>query len=417
VVHFEGQTSGTDLTQGIKRHQVRNQAVFEERWRTVLAHHPTHDGDHRRAVQANATRRVMVIDVCVPRPDHDSGSLRMFEMLRALRKLGCAVSFVPDNGYLPQPYVQHLQSLGVELLHAPHFDAFEKSARMVLPPYDTVIVSRAAVAAKYVDWVRARQPGARLVYDTVDLHFLRMQREAELGGGALANAASEHMKATELGLIAKADITLVVSPFESALLAKEAPNANVLELTNIHECDPGPASFAQRQGVVFIGGFMHPPNVDAVTWYAKAVLPILRELAPGLTTVVVGPDAPLSLQALGSAELVFTGFVADAKAVFNASRVAISPLRYGAGVKGKVNLAMQYGVPVVATSCSIEGMHLASGRDVIVADDPRSFAEAIVNVHNDAIRWQQLRDAGLNNIQQHFSRARALDVLREIVNL
>jgi glycosyltransferase involved in cell wall biosynthesis len=133
--------------------------------------------------------------------------------------------------------------------------------------------------------------------------------------------------------------------------------------------------------------------------------------------VVVGPDAPLSLQALGSAELVFTGFVADAKAVFNASRVAISPLRYGAGVKGKVNLAMQYGVPVVATSCSIEGMHLASGRDVIVADDPRSFAEAIVNVHNDAIRWQQLRDAGLNNIQQHFSRARALDVLREIVNL
>ncbi|MBL8520708.1 MAG: glycosyltransferase [Betaproteobacteria bacterium] len=417
VVHFEGQSSGTDITQGVKRHQAVNQSVFETRWRKVLQVHRAHGVAPQRERDRTAKRRVLVFDVCIPRPDRDSGSLRMFEMLRAMRALGCRIAFVADNGYLPANYVRDLQSLGVEVLHAPYIDPLSEAIERNAHEFDTVILSRAAVAAKYVDLVRARMPEAKLVYDTVDLHFLRMTREAALDGGGIEQAAAKGMKAVELSIIAKADLTLVVSDFERALLETEAPRAHVQVLSNIHDPEPGEAAFSQRSGAVFIGGFLHPPNVDAVQWYAEQVLPILRRRAPGFTTTIIGGDVPESLKRLGAADLVFAGFVPDVKPLFNAARVAISPLRYGAGVKGKVNLAMQYGVPVVATPCSVEGMHLAHGRDVWIAQDAEAFAEAILSLCNDEGTWQRLRDGGVANIRRHFSRDHAKTVLKDILDL
>jgi glycosyltransferase involved in cell wall biosynthesis len=350
-------------------------------------------------------------------PDRDSGSLRMYEMLKAMRELGCRVSFVADNGQHPDYYARLTQSLGVEVLHEPYISPLSVAITRYGPNFNVVILSRAPVALKYVDLAKKHMPEAKLVFDTVDLHFLRQQREAEIASDEELIRVAGEMKAAELDIIAKADVTLVVSPHERSLLETEAPRAQVQVLSNIHEPAPGSRSFADRHGIVFIGGFRHAPNADAVLWYATEILPLLRAQSRGFKTTIIGSDVPETIRQFAADDFVIAGFVPDVEPLFNAARIAIAPLRYGAGVKGKVNLAMQYGVPVVATTCSIEGMNLVEGTDVLVGDDAAAFANAIVRLYDDEKLWSQLREGGLGNIRQWFSREHARRVLQNVLDL
>ena len=417
VVHFEGQSSGTDLTQGVKRHQVINQKTFEERWRATLTTHRAHGLSPHLECDRHATRRVMVIDTCLVMPDRDSGSLRMYEMLKAMREMGCRVSFVADNEQHPDYYARLTQSLGVEVLHAPFVSPLSAAITRYGADFNVIILSRCTVAMKYVDLAKRHMPESKLVFDTVDLHFLRQQREADVAQDAELIRAAGEMKTVELEIIAKSDVTLVVSPHEKSLLELEAPRAQVLVLSNIHEPTPGSRPFAERDGIVFIGGFRHAPNVDAVLWYASEVLPRLRARGRGIRTTIIGSDVPEGIRQLAAKDFVIAGFVPDVAPLFDAARIAIAPLRFGAGVKGKVNLAMQFGVPVVATSCSIEGMNLAAGADVLVGDDAAAFANAIERLYDDEQLWLQLREGGLENIKRWFSRDHARRVLKNVLDL
>ena len=215
----------------------------------------------------------------------------------------------------------------------------------------------------------------------------------------------------------RADATLVVSPVERELLARLVPGAPVDVLTNIHVPRSRGKPFAERGGIVFIGSFRHPPNADAVIWYAREVLPILRERLPGVVTTIVGAEPPASVRALAAADLVIAGYVEDVGPLFESARVSIAPLRYGAGVKGKVNLAMSYGVPVVATPAAVEGMHLVDGEDVLVADEPRAFADAVARACRDEATWARLSQGGVDNVLRHFSRDAARRALVRILRL
>jgi len=278
-------------------------------------------------------------------------------------------------------------------------------------------MSRHYVAVKHLEAVRTFAPHALVVFDTVDLHFLRTERQAELEGSALARAAAHAKRDEELALIRKADVTLVVSPFEQALLAELVPDARVMVLSTIHELLPGGRPFAEREGLVFIGGFQHPPNADAVLWYASEILPRVREALPGAKTYIVGSRVPSNVRALAAEDFVVTGYVPDVTSYFNNCRVSIAPLRYGAGVKGKINLAMSYGLPVIATTPSIEGMHLNPGEDVLIADDPAEFAAQIVRAYRDEALWQQLAAGGRDNIRKHFSRDVARSTITRLIAL
>jgi O-antigen biosynthesis protein len=167
--------------------------------------------------------------------------------------------------------------------------------------------------------------------------------------------------------------------------------------------------------VIFIGGFRHPPNLDAITWYVENVSPILRRKSPGIVTTIVGSNAPPTLQQYAAEDFVIAGFVEDVTPLFHRTRLSISPLRYGAGVKGKVNLSMQYGVPVVATTVSAEGMYLEDGVNVSIADTPEAFADAIIRLNTDEALWNRLSQGGLENIETYFSRARARKALQELL--
>jgi glycosyltransferase involved in cell wall biosynthesis len=207
-------------------------------------------------------------------------------------------------------------------------------------------------------------------------------------------------------------VTLVVSETERALLARDAPDVRVEVLSNLHEVAGPGQPWAQRRDLVFVGGFRHPPNVDAVLWFASEVFPATRAQLPDVVFHCIGAHVPGEVQALAGRDGIRVhGHVPDIGPYMDGARVAIAPLRYGAGVKGKVNLSMAHGQPVVATSCAVEGMHLRDGEDVLVADDAQAFADAVVRLYQDEALWNALARNGLANVERHFS----LDAGREVV--
>ena len=199
---------------------------------------------------------------------------------------------------------------------------------------------------------------------------------------------------------------------ERTLLAIDAPGAAVDTLSNLHQLAGTGLPFDQRHDLVFVGGFRHPPNVDAVQWFVHDVFPRIRQALPAVRMHCIGSDVPAAIAALASEPGVeIHGYVADLSPYMDGARIALAPLRYGAGVKGKINLSMAHGQPVVATGCAIEGMHLRDGENVLVADDAAGFADAVIRLYDDGALWQQLVDNGRINLQQHFS----LDAGREVV--
>ena len=390
-----------------------------EKWARVLAPH-RNNGVHPELERDRGVKwRVLMVDARMLTPDQDSGSLRTLAMLELAIEAGAKVTFVGDNLEYREPYVRELQARGVEVLYAPYVTSIAEILDRRGREFDLVILARHYVAAKHVDAIRRFAPKAAVAFDTVDLHFLRAERLAEIEGGAVARAVARARRDEELALIRRVDVTIVVSPVERDVLRGLLPDAKVLLLSNIHDPIGGGKPFAEREGLVFIGGFEHPPNTDAVLWYAQQVLPRVRQRLPGVPIYIVGSKVPSTIRALAAPDFVVTGYVPDVAPFFTGCRLSVAPLRYGAGVKGKVNLAMSYGLPVVATSPAVEGMHLAPGEDVMVADDPEQFAAAIERVYRDEPLWQRLAAGGIENIRRHFSRAvarQALDALFALVD-
>jgi glycosyltransferase involved in cell wall biosynthesis len=327
------------------------------------------------------------------------------------------VTFVADNLEFRQPYAQGLQQQGVEVQFHPYTSSVASLLGKRGGEFDLVLLSRHYIAARHMATVRAFAAGALVVFDTVDLHFLREQRLAELDASRASQGAAAAKRAEELALIGRADVTLVVSEAEQALLAEIAPQSKVIVLSNVHDGHDGGRPFEERSGLLFVGGFRHPPNVDAVLWYAGAIVPILRRKLPGVVSYVVGADPPAPIRALAAGDLVIAGFVPDLAPYLDGCRLSVSPLRYGAGVKGKINQAMSVGLPVVATTPSIEGMHLMPERDVLVGDDPETFAEAVVRAYGDRSLWEKLAAGGRANVSRHFSREVATTALNHLLAL
>ncbi|TNJ35419.1 glycosyltransferase [Arenimonas terrae] len=416
VVHHEGISSGTDLNSGVKAYQVVNQKKFLARWGEVLARsHAPAGQDAGLASERGRIHQVLLLDACTPTPDRDSGSVRMLALLRLLRECGCAVAFFPENRAHDGAYTEALQQLGIEAWWHPHLGDVPRWLARHGRRFDTVIVSRHYVLSPLLPLLRLHAPQATIVFDTVDLHHLREQREAELSGDPAQQRVAARTRKVELGLIAQSDRTWVVSEAEKTLLAKELPEARVDVVSNIHDVRGAGPSFEQRAGLLFVGGYRHTPNVDAALWLANDILPRIRERLPDVELHLVGGDAPESVAALGALPgVTFHGYVPDLEPLLGASRVGLAPLRYGAGVKGKVNQSLAHGLPVVATRCAVEGMHLVDGEDVLVADDAEAFAEHVVRLHSDAVLWQRLAQGGLENTRRYFSAEPVRATLREL---
>lgn len=320
--------------------------------------------------------------------------------MRLLVREGYAVDFVPDDRRDAGRYRHALEQEGIRVLHtAPDYPALLRRS-----DYRWAIVSRYHLAAFLTPLIRRLTPDTGVVLDTVDLHHLREMREAELRtdpGLARLSAGTRHQ---ELQAIREADATWVVSPHEAALVEAALPGHRVFVVPNIHDAPAPPVDSDARTGLLFVGGGQHPPNLDAVRWLVEDIYPHVRARLPDCRLHLVGDGLDTALRGGSFGEGVEVhGHVPDLAPLLASARVGLAPLRFGAGVKGKVNQYMAAGLAVVSTPCGAEGMHLTDGTDVLVRETAVDFTDAIVAVHQDRALWHRLSTAGHANIARHFS--------------
>jgi glycosyltransferase involved in cell wall biosynthesis len=207
----------------------------------------------------------------------------------------------------------------------------------------------------------------------------------------------------------------VVSPIEYQLLREEAPEAQVELLSNVHAVEGRRGGFGGRHGLVFVGGFGHPPNVDAVHWLVEEIFPRIRQQRTDIVLHLIGDMPQAARESLARPGIHIHGRVEDLAPWMDGCRVAMAPLRYGAGVKGKINMAMSHGLPVVATPMAAEGMYLVDGENVLLATNADAFAAAALRLHEDEQLWLRLSDASLDNVREHFSFETARRTLQRLL--
>jgi glycosyltransferase involved in cell wall biosynthesis len=415
VIHFEGITSGTDTTQGTKAYQVENSKKLFARWNQRLAQHQAAGIDVDSAKDRMANRRVLVIDHCTPTPNQDAGSVTVFNTLLLLREMKFQVTFIPEDNFLYMPeYTTALQRAGIEVLYAPYVNTVEQHLKEHGQRYDLAFLFRPGVVERHLVAIRKLCPQAKVLFHTVDLHFLRMSREAELQSDYAKQKAADEMKRRELAAIRAVDSSIVHSTAELEILRSLLVDAKLHVFPLIMDIKGTSKSFDVRRDIIFVGGYQHAPNVDAVQFFAEKIMPLLRKQLPGVRFYVVGSKPPPQIQELASEDIIIVGFVEDLNTVLCKMRVSVAPLRYGAGIKGKIGTAMAVGLPVVATSLAAEGMSLTDGENVMVADGPEQFADAVVSLYQDETLWSRISHNGLEFAENAWGAEAAWKILSDI---
>jgi GT2 family glycosyltransferase/SAM-dependent methyltransferase/glycosyltransferase involved in cell wall biosynthesis len=397
VMHIEGGTAGTDLSEGHKRHQEVNRPKFVEKWHSRLDAEQLRSSPQnvRQASNRNRGPHVLIVDHRVPFWDRDSGSLRMLGIIEALLDLGCRVTFLPDDRTFVLPYTTDLQAMGVEVWYGDLDVAGELKA--IGPGLSLVITCRPHATSRWLDLIRECAPTVRVAYDTVDLHWLREARRAGVatdGDQVAIGPKAKVLRELELALIRATDATLVVSAEERAQVEADVPGAVVRVVPNVNEVRTDVPPAAARRGVMFIGGFEHTPNIDAAIRLVRRVMPRVWSALGDVPATIVGGSAPPEVRELASPLVEIAGWVPDVDPLFGEARAMVAPLTYGAGLKGKVTQALAAGVPVVTTPVGAEGLDATDGDQLLIAEDDRGLADRVIRVLSDDELWSSLSAAG-----------------------
>ncbi len=346
-------------------------------------------------------RWVLIIDARIPTPDQDSGSVRMSAILRLLQEMGFSITFASDSEDYLSNQQNVLKERGIFVLQGRQ--ATQHHLASEGGKYHFVLLSRPETAFHYLPYARAYALYSKIIYDMVDLHWLRFEREMEISGDSNLITVIEHFRRIELLNSTCADLVLAITDEEKERLLVEQPDTKVAILPNIHETYPPKTSFDKRRGLLFIGGFWHKPNEDAVIFFVNDVLPSLINKIPDLIFYIIGSNMPASVTSLRSANVNPLGFVPDVAPYFESCRVFVAPLRFGAGMKGKVGQSMSHGLPIVATKIGAEGMGLRHETEILIADGPQDFANSVNRLYSDEILWRKLSHNGLAHVEANYS--------------
>lgn len=420
VVHFEGISNGTDLTAGQKKYQVENQKKFYEKWKDELEENHFENGTNVFLARERSRNKkhILVIDHYVPQYDKDAGSKTTFMYLKMLVGKGYQITFLGDNFYQHEPYTTELQQMGILVLYGPKYAEHWKEWLLEnISYFDIFYLNRPHITIKYIDIIKEHASG-KIIYYGHDLHFLRIRREYELSGDKKLLEESDKWLKQELYIMKQAHMNYYPSVVESDEIHKidvtipvKAITAYVYEQFRKVNYD-----MDKRQGLLFVGGFGHGPNLDAVLWFLDKIYPEVykRTRAP---FYIVGSKAPEEITSIKTEGVIVKGFVSEEELeqLYGTCRIAIVPLRYGAGVKGKVVEALYHGIPIITTSVGAEGI---SGIEEIVEvhDQVEELIQAICGLYSDGNRLNEMSRRSQTYVREHFSTEAVWDVIKDDFN-
>ena len=404
VIHFEGISSGKSVTSGTKRYQEINRPKFKARWSRAFKNNGAIGRDIDLNKDRNIRFRALVIDFTTPQPDRDAGSYAAVQEIRLLQSLGFKVTFVPDNlAYLASP-TEDLQRIGVECMYAPFILSIQDLLETRGSEFDLVYVTRYSIAERHIDAIRRFAPQAKVVFNNADLHFLRELRSAIASKHQEGVGRALKTRDDELGLMRKVDLVLSYNEAEHAVIVSHNLDSTRIArcpwVVKVPESSPG---FDERVDIAFLGGFSHSPNPEAMEYFVREVMPLLRERLPNVSLRIYGSDISDRIHDLAADDVIIEGWVPDVAQVYSSCRVFIAPLRSGAGIKGKVVGALAFGVPCVLSPVAAEGTGIRDGQEALIAETAAQWVESIGRLYEDRSMWLKIHTAARNYAASEFS--------------
>jgi GT2 family glycosyltransferase len=411
VIHHEGISHGKDTGSGLKAGQIENQKKFHDRWRQELElfHFPNGKSVFVARDRSREKPCILVVDHYVPQPDRDAGSRSMVHIIKTLLEAGYNVKFWPHNLYRDPHYAEQLQNLGVEVFYGPEYvNNFETWIRENGRYLDCALLSRPYVAIDFIKALREHSD-AKILYYGIDVHHLRMREQRRVQGvNPKENKKIKAMEDLERNVWSQVDVVYYPSDLETAYVKSTAPHcvARTLPLLGFSDFVPEEeANLSRRHDILFVAGFAHSPNEDAALWFVKEILPIIRRRLPNIHVYFVGSNPTAKVRDLAVDRTIsVTGYVSDERLAeyYLDARVAVAPMRFGAGMKGKVIEAMRFGVPIVTTQFGVQGMaEIADSLPVHMV--PNEFALAVLTLLNDDDAWRNQRRIQSDFVRRHFS--------------
>lgn len=360
---------------------------------------------------------VVMIEAFYPRPDHDSGSLDQVNFVKIFQSLGYEVAFAALLDFTPDADAKRpLVDLGVKCITASDYINVEEFVFLNAERISAFFLSRFNYGGSWIEKARTFCPHAQVIFNTVDLHHVREERRALIENDDAALEIAKATKEGELARIAAADVTIVVSESERDLLETLAPTADVRVIPLIREVrERSFPPFEDRDGIAFVGGFQHQPNIDAVTTFLDKIWPQILAAAPTMKFRVIGSHLPESLSQRLDRNVEWIGYVPELEPWLDKVRLTVAPLRFGAGAKGKVVSSLLNGVPVVASQIAAEGMGIAEGDGIVTADGPEDYAERVLTLHDDKGLWNQTSTRGFDAVRKASSLERGVELVGQIL--
>ncbi|MBE0669594.1 MAG: glycosyltransferase [Anaerolineales bacterium] len=362
----------------------------------------------------SSIEKLLVVAPTVPLYDKQSGDFRFFSLLDILAKkyeiTYLAKKHGSSNRTENERYVSSLRDKGIIV----HVSDYSLKEILNKDQFKAAILEFYYIAEYYLPRIKLLQPSCPVIVDTVDVHYLRLYRKCELNGNQNDRRIAEETKKRELAIYGQADIVLTVTDEDAKILQMENRKMRVKILPNVHNLVPPPRS-RNRNELIFVGGFTHDPNVDAVVYFCHEILPLIRSAFPETRFTIVGSNPPEAVKKLNNDWVTVTGYVESTTPYLQNSYISVAPLRYGAGMKGKIGEAMAHGLPVVTTSIGAEGMKLIHGENCMIADSPEGFSDAVVNLMKNEPLYRFIQGNSIVYIEQNYTKGRVGGYLKTIL--
>ena len=398
-----------------------DQAKFVKRWRKELSTRESCDYKHifKARDRSLNKKHMLIIDHYVPHYDKDAGSKTMWQYIDLFINKNISLTFVGDNFFKHQPYVNELEKKGVEILYGPYYyNHFDYWFRHNGINFDYIYLLRPHIAIKYLNLVK-NYSSAKLFYNSTDFHFLRLEREYKLKNDPDILTELERVKEMEFTLFENVDVVLTISDYERKIFNELFPGKQIEVIPTYIYDSVFPISnqdYEHRDGIMFVGGFNHKPNLDGMTWFLSSIWPIVKNRNPQLKFYIIGSNIPDELRELASGNIEFKNSISEEELnqCYDSAKLVIAPMTYGAGVKGKVIEGIAHGVPVITTTIGAEGIFDAD-KVLNIVDSPEKFANNILEIHDNKFLWESMREISIKYAGRYLSYSSANDVINRIL--
>lgn len=341
-------------------------------------------------------RKILFVSNSLPKFDCDSGSNRFKEIIYFFleNKYTCLL-LVNKKCQKDKNYLKNFNDIGVKVVYS--LDGLNE--------INYTWFNGPNSFKKNLNLINLHFPNSKIIYDMVDVHFLRYKRSIALNPFKISDYKRYFKyKKIETKLIQKASIVVAISEKEKELISKYIAPEKVITISNIHYPKVNKSEiprFNQRENIVFIGS-THTPNIDAVYFLYNEIMPKVWKVNSNIKVQIIG-NVVEEIKGISHPMFEFIGYVPHVESYFLNSKLMVAPLRYGAGVKGKIGQAYEYFLPVITTNIGAEGMNLIHNQNALIANNTDEFANAILKLYNDEVLWNKLSDAS-SSVLNGFSK-------------